>query len=106
MKNFLDLVGVNAGVIFAAFCGALGRIGIFGIGEHGPFATIFSVVGGTVSAMYLGPVAPVYFGWQENSKVTYALTFLIGMFAMEICNQLGAAIRRWSPTIKGTSNGT
>lgn len=105
MTDIFDVIGVKAGVIIAGFGGALARIAFFGTGGSGVLSSILSVIGGTVTAIYLGPVAPAYFGWKETGQATAAFTFLVGVFGMEICKQVGLQISKWTPTAKGGANG-
>ena len=101
LNDFLDAVGIKASVILAGFGGALERIAFFGTGNSGVLATCFAVIGGTVTAIYLGPVAPNYLGWPASGQATSALTFLVGVFGMEICKRIAAGLGSWTPTAAG-----
>jgi hypothetical protein len=100
LNDLLDAVGVKIGVILAGFGGAIARIALFGPPPGATIlGTLLAVVGGTITAMYLGPVGPGYLGWPPSSQGTLAITFIVGLFGMEICKQIGGAIARWSPNI-------
>lgn len=100
LDTVLELIGVKAGVIIAAFGGALTRIAFFpAAAGTGVFQTIMSVIGGTLAAVYLGPVAPVYFGWRDAGQPAMAFVFIVGLAGMEICKQVIAAASKWTPQI-------
>jgi hypothetical protein len=105
LNDFLDLVGVKAGVIMAAFGGGLARPALFGTGGAGAITTLIAVLGGTLTAIFLGPVGPSYFGWQPSGQSTLAFTFLVGVFGMEILKRIGTLISQWSPGFRqGSKN--
>ena len=96
---FLDAVGLNGAVIMAAFAGAIARLAFAGPGNSGAFAILISVVGGTLTGIFLGPIGPAYLGWADNAKSTGAVCFLVAAFSMEIFKRIGVAIAAWTPTI-------
>lgn len=104
IDGLLNAITDKAGVIGAAFGGGIVRIGVFGVGIASPTAVVFSVICGTITAVYLGPIGPWYLGWPASGPATLATTFLTGAFFMEIMKKLAERIAKWSPTIKGTEN--
>ena len=104
LNDFLSLIGVKAGVILAGFGGAVTRIAVFGTGGASVLNAVISVIGGTITAIYLGPVAPAYLGWDDSARSSAALTFLVGLFGMEICKQIGMAIGHWMPSFNNNSS--
>lgn len=102
--NFLNALGVKAGVIMAAFGGGIVRIAVFGSGGASPLASVVSVVGGTITAVFLGPIGPTYLGWPASGQSTLAVTFLVGVFFMEVLKQIAGRLTQWQPTIKGSKN--
>jgi hypothetical protein len=98
LNDFLDVIGVKASVILAGFGGSVARIAFFGV-NGGVVNTLFAVAGGTITAIYLGPVGPGYLGWPSSGQATLAVTFIVGLFGMEICKQIGLAVGRWSPSV-------
>ena len=116
LADLLDAIGQKPGVILAAFGGGIVRIAIPGIANKEPSHpwwitasnALLSVVGGTVTAVYLGPLGPSYLGWPVSGGASLATTFLCGVFAMEILKRIGDAITRWTPALnsKRTTNGS
>lgn len=108
--DLLDAIGQKPGVILAALSGGIARIAIPGIRKSDPDVprlaaavnSIFSVIGGTLTAVYLGPLAPSYLGWPASGPATLALTFLCALFALEVLQRIGDALSRWTPSLKGT----
>lgn len=99
INAFLDALGVKAGVVMAGLGGAVARIAFFGVNGSGAISAVFSVIGGMVTAIYLGPVIPGYLNWPSTGQSTLAATFIVGVFGMEICKKISAALSRWTPTI-------
>lgn len=102
IDGLLDAITDKAGVIGAAFGGGIVRIGVFGVGAASPTAAVFSVICGTITAVYLGPIAPWYLGWPPGGPATLAATFLTGAFFMEILKKVADRIAKWSPSMKET----
>lgn len=101
INDFLDVIGIKGAVIMAAFGGAVARIALYPPSGAGVWSTLLSVIGGTLTAVYLGPVVPAYLQWQDNGRPLMAATFIVGLAGMEICKQLILALSRWTPTLKG-----
>jgi membrane protease YdiL (CAAX protease family) len=99
--GFLDAIGIKTAVIMAAFAGGLTRVALFGNGKAGAFSTTMGVIGGTLTAIYVGPVVPSYLGWPDGGKLSSMTTFFVGVFAMEICKRISVAVSIWTPTING-----
>lgn len=102
LGDLMDAVGVKAGVILAAFGGGAVRIAIFGIDGTGWKAAlngVISVAGGTITAIFLGPIGPSYLGWPATGSSTYAATFLVGVFFMEILKRVGDQLSKWAPAV-------
>lgn len=100
LNDFLNLIGIKAPTIIAGFSGAVARVGLLGTGGIGVIQTILGVLGGTLAAVYLGPLGPSYLGWQQNAAATSAITFLVGMFGLEVTKQIGQSISRRLPIMK------
>lgn len=105
LSNLLDAVGDKGGVIVAGFFGGVARIGFFGVGESGPVAAVFALIGGTATAVYLGPLGPSYMGWPPSGQATLAATFIIGVFGMEILRRIGTRITNWIPDVATSKTG-
>lgn len=103
LNGLLDAIGVKAGVIMAAFGGGLVRIAFFGT-DTGLGVTVWAVIGGTITAIFLGPIGPSYLGWPPSGQATLAVTFLVGVFGMEILKRIGATVSQWSPAIRESKN--
>lgn len=104
MDGLLDAISVKAGVVLAAFGGGMVRVAIFGIDGSGWKAAlnaVISVAGGTITAIFLGPLAPAFFNWPATAPATLGATFLTGVFFMEVLKRFGDYISRWSPLPNG-----
>jgi hypothetical protein len=110
--DLLNAIGQKPGVILAALSGGIARIAIPGIRKSDPNVsrvvyatnTILSIIGGTLTAVFLGPIGPSYFGWEASAPGTLACTFLCGLFALEVLQRIGDTLSRWSPSVTGKGN--
>ena len=96
LNDFFNLIGVKSADIIAGFSGGVARVAIFGSPATGPWGAVGAIIAGTLTATFLGPVAPTYLGLKPSQ----AITFLVGLAGMEICQRIMWAITRWSPAIK------
>jgi len=87
MSVFDDL-GLNAGRLIAGFAG--GVLHAFAFKQTSPMAQVSSVVGGTLTANFLGPAAAHFVPMWVGDGGT---AFLVGLSAMAICQGIVAMVR-------------
>ncbi len=98
LNDLLNAIGVKAGVILAAFGGGVARPMLIPFVGAGPFATVGTILGGMLCAIFLGPIGPSYLGWPPSSQGTMAITFLVGVFGTEVLKRIGTWIAVWVPS--------
>lgn len=99
IKEWLDAAGINGPNAVAGFGG--GFASIFFNQKMKPFDIAGALVGGTLTAIYLGP--PI-------SDMTHlpigAVCFLVGFAGLEIAARLALMLRNRLPTSGGTGGPT
>ena len=101
MDELLARLHLAMADLFAGFAGGL--VNAFVLRRSNPWEIVGSVVVGTLTAGYLGPVfgpflAEHVFGVRDSSE---AVVFVVGLAGMTICQSLMAALKRFRWT--GTS---
>jgi ABC-type xylose transport system permease subunit len=84
----LEELGLNAGRLFAGFCG--GILHAFMFTKMEPVAVLASIVGGTLTANFLGPAAAHFTpSWVGDSGTA----FIVGLGGMAICQGVVATVQ-------------
>ena len=81
MKEFLLGIGINIGLAVSGFFGSLLLVGQQK--EQNLREQIISVIGGTMSANYLTPVAIDFFNLDSES-LHYGVAFIIGFGGLKV----------------------
>lgn len=95
MDDFLVKLHLAMADLFAGFAGGL--VNAFVLRRSNPWEIVGSVVVGTLTAGYMGPVfgpfiAQHVFGVTDSSE---AVVFVVGLAGMTICQGLVTAIKRF-----------
>lgn len=81
MKEFLVSIGINIGLAVSGFFGSLLLVGKQK--NKNLREQILSIIGGTMSANYLTPIAINLFG-MNNESVKYGCAFVIGFGGLKV----------------------
>ena len=94
MKEFLMSIGINVGLAVSGFFGSLLLVGQQK--EQNVREQIVSILGGTMSANYLTPVAIDILKF-ENDSINFGVAFVIGFGGLKVVEYLH---HKWFDKIK------
>jgi hypothetical protein len=93
-------LGISLPLVAAGFAG--GMVNALFFKRTDPWAFVASLVGGALTANYLGPVVSHVIGDYVG---TGGAAFIVGVTAMAICQGLVAAAKNWKFTPGGNAPG-
>lgn len=94
MRDFLLGIGINIGLAVSGFFGSLLLVGQQK--EQNIREQIISILGGTMSANYLTPIAIETIG-MENESLHYGVAFVIGFGGLKLVEVI---YQKWFGKIK------
>jgi hypothetical protein len=95
MEALLVDMGIKTPDLFAAFAGSVVAALLMAGSKPNPWTIFCSIVIGTFTGVYLGPLAPSY----VNAKPSNGWTFITGLAGTPICRGIIAAAGhlKWAP---------
>jgi hypothetical protein len=103
LGDFLTQVGIRMPELFAAFSGGVVAALLITGSKPNVWGIFSSIIVGTLTGIWLGPIIPPVFGFKASSGATFG----VGLAGAPICRGILAAAQRvkWSPAPNGKADG-